>query len=342
MNIHRAGKSDRRMAFTLVELLVVIAIIGILVALLLPAVQQAREAARRLQCTNNLKQMGLAALNFESSNQQLPSAGGCSQQWWDEQRVPAYGYENAGWMFQILPFIEEQALMDRREVDGWLGGQVAMAEQTVSAFQCNSRGPRFGIKDGVDVVALSDYAGIVGSWSRSPQPAGREWGGFQWDNRQPKEENEEDNVWTGMIAKAGHVHNRQVDKFSDITIGKVKDGMSKTIMFMEKAAAAQFYTVDNEACWPWWELMGYYHNADWMTMRLVAPNAPLLRDSDERTRTDPCSNGQHKEFGFGSAHQVINAVYGDGSVRPVSYDIEWQILDDLGRRADGRVVDTTN
>jgi len=337
-SLHRTGRP--RAAFTLVELLVVIAIIGILVALLLPAVQQAREAARRLQCTNNLKQLGLASLNFESANQKMPTAGGCSQQWWDEQRTPAYGYENAGWMFQIMPYIEEQALMERREDDGWLGGQVSMAEQTVSAYHCPSRGERFGIKDGVDVVALSDYAGMIGSWARSPQPGGREWGGFEWDNRKPKKVHEEVNVWTGMIAKAGHVHNREPDEFTKVTIGKVKDGMSKTIMFMEKAASAQFYTVDNAACWPWWELMGYYHNADWMTMRMVAPSVPLLRDSDERTFNDPCSNGQRPEFGFGSPHQVVNAVFGDGSVRTVNYDIEWQVLDDMGRRADGRITES--
>src|SRR3989304_6136809 len=104
-----------KFGFTLVELLVVIAIIGILIALLLPAVQAAREAARRLQCSNNLKQVGLALLNYESSNRVFPFGGLGTQ---------GGGFGHSWWV-RILPFIEQNAVyekFDQKSVDtGWLG-----------------------------------------------------------------------------------------------------------------------------------------------------------------------------------------------------------------------------
>src|SRR3954447_3011833 len=90
-------KRDYR-AFTLVELLVVIAIIGILVALLLPAIQSAREAARRAQCVNNLKQVGIAVQNYHDTYKQLP--------------IGAYSCCWGTWQVSILPFMEEQQLAD--------------------------------------------------------------------------------------------------------------------------------------------------------------------------------------------------------------------------------------
>lgn len=92
-----------RLAFTLVELLVVIAIIGILIGMLLPAVQQVREAARRTQCSNNLKQWGLALHNYESSQQEFPP--GCM--WWS-------GW---GWRAKSLPFMEQNNLYDMIDFD---------------------------------------------------------------------------------------------------------------------------------------------------------------------------------------------------------------------------------
>jgi prepilin-type N-terminal cleavage/methylation domain-containing protein len=101
-------------AFTLVELLVVIAIIGILVAMLLPAVQAAREAARRMQCTNNLKQLGLGLHNYHDSNGAFPA--GVS--YLDVEKVPhpssstGHGWNRQSWGVAVYPFIEEQAAYD--------------------------------------------------------------------------------------------------------------------------------------------------------------------------------------------------------------------------------------
>jgi prepilin-type N-terminal cleavage/methylation domain-containing protein len=110
-----------RSAFTLVELMVVIALIGLLIGLLLPAVQAAREAARRLQCRSHLKQIGLAALNFESSNRRLPS-GGWGYQWPGLADISGSVGQPGGWTYSLLPFLEQQALYQ-------LGSYQAPAEQ---------------------------------------------------------------------------------------------------------------------------------------------------------------------------------------------------------------------
>src|SRR5436190_15716662 len=107
-------KNGRQGGFTLVELLVVIAIIGVLVALLLPAVQAAREAARRMQCTNHLKQMGLALHNFHDTNKVFPAA---------DDELPAStaltgsGLWKAAWTAHILPYIEQQSLFAQYRFD---------------------------------------------------------------------------------------------------------------------------------------------------------------------------------------------------------------------------------
>src|SRR5579863_4475370 len=102
--------SSIRRGFTLVELLVVITIIGILIALLLPAVQAARESARRIQCENNLKQLSLGMLDFESENKRFPS-GGWGYCWvGDPDRGLSPPNQPGGWQFQILPYIEQKNL----------------------------------------------------------------------------------------------------------------------------------------------------------------------------------------------------------------------------------------
>ena len=103
---------SRNRGFTLVELLVVIAIIGILVALLLPAVQAAREAARRMSCSNNVKQLALAMHNYHDVHKALPF-GHLYRGIHDGNLTDATGGSGFGWGYSILPFIEQQTLADQ-------------------------------------------------------------------------------------------------------------------------------------------------------------------------------------------------------------------------------------
>src|SRR6267142_6033154 len=115
MRLPFALQRSRHAAFTLVELLVVIAIIGVLVALLLPAVQAAREAARRTQCSNNLKQLGLAAHNFNDTFSRLPPGGGAQGGGGGLSASTDYG----SWLVYLLPYVEQTNLATA--IDGAAG-----------------------------------------------------------------------------------------------------------------------------------------------------------------------------------------------------------------------------
>ena len=135
-------KERQRQGFTLVELLVVIAIIGILVALLLPAVQAAREAARRMQCTNNLKQLGLAVHNFHDTFRTFPSASRQPQFKDNEVNDWVNGRDRWGYLCVLLPYIEQQALYNELVTNQlgvnrpWTG--MPLTRTKVAGFLCPS------------------------------------------------------------------------------------------------------------------------------------------------------------------------------------------------------------
>ncbi len=162
----RKLSSKPRSGFTLIELLVVIAIIAILVAVLLPAVQSAREAARRSQCVNNLKQIGIAIHNFHDSKGVIPSGG----------RPPIAGGARIGIFTKLLPYIEQKGLWDQYDqTKNWSHvDNQGVTQQRIKTYECpsaprhnnvldhNPDGFTGGSSPWVGVVAVGDYAGSLG------------------------------------------------------------------------------------------------------------------------------------------------------------------------------------
>jgi len=166
-----------RGGFTLIELLVVIAIIAVLIALLLPAVQSAREAARRIQCTNNLKQLGLAMHNYESTNGVLPPPFVLSI-------VSGTTLNGNGWSAhaRILPFIEQGATFNAMNlsVRYSLPDNLTISKLTIGAFICPSEikpDPRTDATTGEVVHGVNNYGWNRGDWLI--------WGGLRTSNRAP-------------------------------------------------------------------------------------------------------------------------------------------------------------
>jgi len=183
-------RAKPRAGFTLVELLVVIAIIGILVALLLPAIQAAREAARRSQCKNNLRQVALACLNHESTHKTFPY-GGWSFGWMGDPDLGVGRQQPGGWIYASAPYLEEQAVYNLGKGLAWNDKKAELSkqmQQVVPVFNCPSRrsglnqparspggkycdgGNDANLKNALipDTLAKTDYAINIGGFRPGP------------------------------------------------------------------------------------------------------------------------------------------------------------------------------
>ncbi|QDT75207.1 DUF1559 family PulG-like putative transporter [Lacipirellula limnantheis] len=337
--------------FTLVELLVVIAIIGVLVALLLPAVQAARESARRTTCINQLKQFATAAVNHENSVKHFPTGGwGWS---WVGDADRGFGQDQpGGWIYNILPYMEQAAKHDmpkdgkpNEHTDPQLEGARKMLIDPISILYCPTRrngkfyneGKRNKFAnnsatnpaDQRDFVGRSDYAAnagdhSIGSGKGGPGGMGTpaimamydEWVTVNKTGLLHPRENP-----TGNLELTGVSFQR-----SEIGFRHIEDGSSNTYLCGEKYLDPAGYdngkdTGDNET----W-CTG--HNNDNFRTTYLPPSRDGINPSSP---TNP-ENGEI----FGSAHPTTwQAAYCDGHVVTVSFDVDPIVHKNRGNRKDG-------
>jgi prepilin-type N-terminal cleavage/methylation domain-containing protein len=309
-----------RSAFTLVELLVVIAIIGILVGLLLPAVQSAREAARRTQCQNNLKQMGLASLQSVQANGIYPS-GGWGYYWVGDPDMGFKRNQPGGWIYNTLPYMEQTNIHDigiGQSDSQKFNLNVTMVTTPLPGYQCPTRrrvttythtfGQVANNCAASAKVARSDYAGNSGSSSSVLHSAG------------PGSKQAGIDV-TPPSGRDGLIFER-----SEVKPALIKDGASNTILIGEKYVNLDHYQTgidggDNE---------NMYVGNDNDINRVFNVNLLPMQDRPGTQAPDR----------FGSAHNGgVFFVRCDGSVFMVSYTIDPTTYLRLGSRNDGQVID---
>lgn len=323
--------SRRRVGFTLVELLVVIAIMGILIALLLPAVQAAREASRRTTCKNNLRNLALGAQAHLSVHKFYP-AGGWGWGWAGDPNRGFDGRQPSGWLYNILPFIEEKQIHDLGNglTGNNLYAQIKIAIETpVTIFFCPSRravatvpfvhGTNYvnaSPPNRPKVIARNDYVACAGSIGAEEECYGP--GTYA--------EGDRGNHGCWFSANNKKLRGMTVMRGTNggiITAKMVKDGISKTILYGEKHLHVSLTDTtdhDNDQGWN----LGY----DRDVIRWCPKNRP------------PKSDLNNSDYGvFGSRHRDgFHVAMGDASVHALLYDINPQVFENLGDRADGRPV----
>lgn len=344
----------RKRAFTLVELLVVIAIIGILIALLLPAVQAAREAARRSQCNNNLKQMGLAIHNHHDTFKMFPTAGSVWQQYPsftpDNGSPDTAPKQSAGLFFQILPYMEQGAAYDGGNAPNVTGDLpidrgLQIISTVVPAYYCPSRraptaytrqSHRIYYKDRTVTpvdnrkIAMVDYAGCSPERNNSALITR----GFYADSAAVAAAGftDIDNGCGVFMRSRGYIEPGGTGNTSEKRVGfqDLIDGSSSTLMVGEKCLnRANFGANPNDDT-------GFATGNDQDTMCRM--DYPPCSDNDALNRKG-FANLTAASQQFGSGHPGgFNAVFADGSVHFISYTTDPIVYARMGHRADRQPI----
>ena len=319
------GNARQRIAFTLVELLVVIAIIGILVALLMPAVQNAREAARRMQCSNNLKQLGLGLHNYHTANGQFPFGSTYTQTQSTSTK------HTVTWATAVLPYIEQQNLYDLFDftVPITHANNTPALTTKVEVFTCPSDpASRKGVLPARCQCCPGSPETSMALWYPASVGPAYDANCKFCDDKTPDKDNYccqgknygQDGDGPGMFYRWP----------ISVTIDEVRDGTTNTIMLGETLPEQ---TIHN---------MAFCAN-----MPLGQTNIPMNRftpqdDMPVVGASDSANHGTNPYFetlGFKSRHPG-GAMFalGDGSVRFMNEIVDFQLYNELGTRSGGEVV----